>query len=217
METFAKKLAAITCGCLLLTGAALASPPQPNVFDRGNEWSITGYLDQTGNHQQVGTQRICFLPYTTVGTSIQGVWYSTTFPDWNGLYYQEGDEVKMTGDFARDTGHDHMTLLHTTYDVPGQIKAMAFKDWTEWLEDGRYGNLVGWANAKMERIGKCRIPVEIDFGGQISLEELRKIEQEVVAYSRSLPERLTVQGEVAVSPGQPDLESVESYLKRIGQ
>jgi len=39
-----------------------------------------------------------------VGTSIQGVWYSTSYPDWNGRYYQEGDEVKMTGDFAKDTG-----------------------------------------------------------------------------------------------------------------
>lgn len=216
METFIKKTVAVICGSLALASTASAQPPMPNVFDGGNMWRITFYNDPSTNHQQWGSQLICFMPYLTVGTSIQGVWYSTTFPDWNGRYYQEGDELKMTGDYAQDVGHDHMTLYHTTYDVPGKINAMAFKDWTEWREDRRYGRIIGWGNSKLERLGKCRYPFVIDNTGQITADYLQKLEEEVFAFSQSLPERLTVDGAVAASPGQEGLESIDEYLARAG-
>lgn len=216
METFMKKALAIACGSIALSSAAFAQPPLPNVFDGGNLWAITYYNDPTSNHQQWATQHICFMPYSAVGTSIQGTWYSTTFPDWNGRYYQEGDEVKMTGDYAGDVGHDHMTVFHTTYDVPGQIKAMAFKDWTEWREDGRYGRIIGWGNTKLERIGKCRYPFIIDDFTQITPDLLQKLEAEALAFSQELPERLTVKGEIAAFPGQEDLESISDYQARTG-
>lgn len=198
MDTFVKKVLAIIAA-LALTNIAFAQP-KPNVFDGGNLWEITDHLDEASDHRLLATQRICFLPYAVVGTSIQGVWYSTTFTDWNGMYYQEGDEIKMTGDYDKDVGHDHMTLLHTTYDVPGEVNGLAFKDWDEWREDGEYGRIIMWANAKMERIGKC------DY----------KEAAAAMEYSQQLPPRLTVKGEIAVSPSQADLESVDEYLKRNG-
>ena len=216
MDTFTKKAAAMICGALALASTANAHPPLPNVFDEGNLWRITFYNDPSASHQQWGSQLICFMPYTALGNGIQGVWYSTTFPDWNGRYYQEGDEVKMTGDYAKDVGHDHMTLLHTTYDIPGKINALAFKDWTEWREDGHYGQTIGWGNTKLERIGKCRYPFIIDDFTQITPDLLAKLEAEALAFSQKLPERLTINGEVALFPGQGDLESIADYQGRTG-
>lgn len=216
MEAFIKKAVTVICGSLALAGSVNAQPPMPNVFDGGNMWRITFYNDPSTDHQQWGSQLICFMPYFTVGTSIQGVWYSSTFHDWNGRYYQEGDELKMTGDYAQDIGHDHMTLLHTTYDVPGKINALAFKDWTEWREDRRYGQIIGWGNAKLERLGKCRYPYITYDTTQITPELLQKIEDEVLLVSQELPERLTVDGSVAIFPGQEDLESIADYQARTG-
>jgi len=209
MNIIKKHMTLVAIGSLLLSSTALANPPKPNVFDSGNKWHITFYNDSTSNHAQWATQEICFLPYSAVGTSIQGAWYSTSFPDWNGRYYQEGDEVKMTGDYANDVGHDHMTLVHTTYDVPGQVRGMAFKDWTEWREDGKFGNIIGWGNATMVRAGKCALPV-------FSSKDMITLESEVQKLSRSLPERLTVKGDIAHAPGQPDLETLDDYLRRAG-
>jgi hypothetical protein len=216
MKPLKKHATVIAISSLLLSGAALSHPPEPNVFDGGNKWRITFYNDSTVNHQQWATQEICFLPYAVVGTSIQGSWYSTSFPDWNGQYYQEGDEVKMTGDYANDVGHDHMTLLHTTYDAPGQTRGMAFKDWTEWREDGKFGNIIGWGNAKLERAGKCPSFIANLPNLRLQSPDLRKFELEAQEISLSLPDRLTVQGEIARFPGQSDLESLDDYQRRTG-
>lgn len=214
MKSIKKHVTLVALGSLLFAGVALANPPKPNVFDGGNKWRITFYNDPTGNHAQWATQEICFLPYVIVGTSIQGVWYSTSFPDWNGRYYQEGDEVKMTGDYAKDVGHDHMTLQHTTYDVEGQVRGMAFKDWTEWREDGAYGNIIGWGNAKLERAGRCKLAGDITSVADLTADDLKKLEFQAWEISLSLPDRLTINGTVASLPGQPDLESVDDYLSR---
>jgi len=210
MKSINKYAAQIAISSLLFSGAALANPPKPNVFDGGNRWHITFYNDSTSTHQQWATQEICFLPYNVVGTSIQGVWYATSFPDWNGRYYQEGDEVKMTGDYARDVGHDHMTLIHTTYGGKGSL---AFKDWTEWREDRKYGRIIGWGNARLKRVGYCRVPRGIDQPARASA--LRRLENQAQTISSALPERLTVDGEVATSPGDSKLESIEAYQRRI--
>ena len=200
----------------LFCGAASATPPQPNVFDGGNKWRITFYNDSTDNHDQWATQNLCFMPYAIVGNSIQGTWYSTTFPDWNGRYYQEGDELKMTGDYANDVGHDHMTLQHTTYDVPGQVRGMAFKDWTEWREDGAYGNIIGWGNAMIVRAGKCSFPHSFDIPEILAPEEIKFLDRQALEISFSIPDRLTVEGKTASYPGQTDLESIENYQRRTG-
>ena len=185
-----------------------AQVPKPNVYDGGNQWKITAFFDQTANHQEAATQVICFLPYTVVGTSIQGMWYSLSFPDWNGRYYQEGDEVKMTGDYANDVGHDHMTLFHTTWDHPEKAMGMAFKDWTEWREDGKFGRIIGFGNVRMVRDGHCLPP-------QIALEEL---ERQILEQSLKIPPRLMKDSkEAAQNPSDREQESLEIYFKRTGQ
>ena len=203
------------CG-LFFSGAVLADPPKPNVFDGGNKWLITFHNDPTGNQGQWATQEICFLPYSVVGTSIQGVWYSTSFFDWNGLYYQEGDEVKMTGDYARNAGHDHMTLQHTTFDEPGKVRGMALKDWTEWREDKAFGRIIGWGNTKLVRAGRCKIPTNFDSISDFASSDLKELEYETLKISQSIPERLTVKGSVANYPGQQNLESLDDYAHRTG-
>lgn len=216
MKLMKNSMVMVALSSLLVSSVALANPPKPNVYDGGNKWRITFYNDSTVNHDQWGDQEICFLPYAVVGTSIQGVWYSTTYTDWNGLYYQEGDELKMTGDYAKDVGHDHMTLQHTTYDVEGQVRGMAFKDWTEWREDGAYGNIIGWGNSNLVRAGRCDITRGIDDIAILTAEERKKLELVAQEFSATLPRRLTVKGTVASSPGQHGLESVDEYLQRTG-
>jgi hypothetical protein len=201
---------------MILAGAPAYSQPLPNVFDTGNLWALTFFNDPHPQHQQWATQLICFNPYVGVGTSIQGTWFSLTFPDWNGRYYQEGDEVKMTGDYAKDVGHDHMTLQHTTWDVLPNVKGMAFKDWTEWREDGKYGNIIGWGNARMVRVGRCHpkgIPNITDSGVGTSPDD--RIDTEIVALqlSSALPLRMLADGGEALEPGEQDQESVKAYLR----
>ena len=177
---------------MLVGGSVLADPPMPNVFDGGNKWRISYYDDAVDNHNGGNKQDICFLPYAVVDNSIQGHWYSMTFSDFNGSYYQEGDEVKMTGDFGDDRGHTHMTLQHTTKDVPGKVRGIAFKDWTVWYEDGRYG-VAWWGNAMMQRVGKCKF-ITGDVPG--------------------VPARLLRNGSEALSPAQDGQESLKKYYKR---
>ncbi|MCP4269733.1 MAG: hypothetical protein GY777_29870 [Candidatus Brocadiaceae bacterium] len=194
------KVFGIVVALLFITSAAMAAcVPQPNVYDNGNRWRVTFYNDSATGHDQWGSQIICFSPYTTVGTSIQGHWYALTFPDWNGRYYQEGDELKMTGDYAKDIGHDHLIFKHTTEDR--YKKGVAFGDWTEWREDSKFGNIIGWGNATLERVGSCKCDCEID---------------KVAEISKYLPPRLTLRGIEAQSPGEKGLESVEDYLSRTG-
>jgi len=209
-----KKFVLFATASLLVSNIAL-SAPKPNVFDGGNEWLLTFFDDDANTHTQWGTQRICFMPYIEKNNSIQGVWYSTSFHDWNGRYYQEGDEVKMTGDYAKDVGHDHMTLQHTTVEFPikyGLKNGLAFKDWTEWREDGKYGKVIGWGNARMIRTGKkCGLINLVDLEDTTLVKELSS---EALNKSHETPERLTTKGEVAQFPAQPDLESIEEYDKR---
>ena len=238
---------AIVLSVMVFVSSVFAGPPKPNVFDGGNKWKITFYNDPTDRHDQWATQEICFLPYTVVGNSIQGTWYSTSYPDWNGRYYQEGDEVKMTGDYAKDVGHDHMTLVHTTRNTAGSVvSGMAFGDWTEWREDGRCGRVIGWGNAKLERTGYSRfprifdripvltpkvperlvltpkVPERLDLAPEdlenfvLAPEDLKKLEYEMLDMSSLLPQRLTVHGDIATSPGQDDLESLDDYKLRTG-
>ncbi|MDJ0825006.1 MAG: hypothetical protein QNJ16_05825 [Rhodobacter sp.] len=191
----------------LLGASYAAAQPKPNVFDGGNRWEITYFNDPASDHTQWATQIICFMPYAPLGTGITGAWYSLSFPDWNGRYYQEGDEVKMTGDYARDVGHDHMTLYHTTFDNPDERRGgMAFKDWTEWREDGSFGRIIGWGNARLVRVGRC--PFE-EVEGREAMEVME-------ALSLKVAPRLRLDGKEAESPGEEGQESLEQYQERTG-
>ncbi len=134
-------------------GTSLASAaPLPNVYDGGNRWSITAYNDVSPNHSQLATQSICFRAYAVNGTHITGKWHSDSFPDWNGIYTQEGDQVTLHGDYADDVGHDGITFEIVTNNRENHSAG----HWTEWRENGKFGNTVVFANASLQRIGKCK-------------------------------------------------------------
>lgn len=199
-------VAALTMGTLGVSESS--AQPRPNVFDGGNLWQITAFDDSSPEHTEWATQEICFLPYIADATGIHGMWYSLSFPDWNGRYRQEGDEVKMTGDYAKDIGHDHMTLYHTTWDSRKRTRGMAFKDWTEWREDGASGRIIGWCNARMTRVGFHKYPK----GEGIELEK------RVLKLSQNIPPRLRRDSkEKAQSPLDGLQESLATYNKRIGK
>lgn len=138
-------------GSMIIAGQHAIAAPQPNTYDGGNRWLVTAHEDSSPTHTQLATQGICFLPYSTVGTHIRGRWYSDTFPDWNGIYTQEGDQVFLHGDYASDVGHDGLQFEIVTASAQNQ----GFGHWAEWREDGGYGTTVSFANAKWQRVGKC--------------------------------------------------------------
>lgn len=143
--------AKLAVGMLCLSAAAAVNA-DPNVYSGGNLWSITAYDDSSVVHTQWATQGICFLPPVMVGTHMRGNWYSTTFPDWNGVYSQEGDQVFMHGDYAKDVGHDGINFEVIT----NSPRNVAGGHWFEWRENGGFGNTIGFANTKLERIGYCK-------------------------------------------------------------
>ena len=143
---------------LLLTGASAnaqpAGGPSPELTKGGSLWSITAYDDASPSHTQMATQNICFEFIGAVGTHYRYRWRSTTFPDWNGIASQEGDQVFMHGDYARDAGHDGIKwTIDTARSGSGH--------WTEWREDGGNGNTIVFANATLQRIGTCQVTTPV--------------------------------------------------------
>src|SRR5687767_7914606 len=107
-----KKISLLIAATLLSTGAYAVAPHlpalDPTVGGNGTLYSITKYEDTFTNHAQVVTQNICFQQTGTQGTNTVGLWYSTTYHRWIGQWRQEGDEVKLIGNFWTDRGNDHM-------------------------------------------------------------------------------------------------------------
>jgi hypothetical protein len=133
-----------------LAAAAYAQPavPSPELTRGGNLWSITAYDDASPVHTTMATQGICFEFIGVVGTQNRYRWRSTTFPDWNGIASQEGDQVFMHGDYAQNVGHDGiMWAIDTNRSGSGH--------WTEWRENAAFGNTIVFANATFLRTGTC--------------------------------------------------------------
>jgi hypothetical protein len=150
----------LTVSALALTfqGSSLADPPhRPDLVKEGNRWTVTGYFDNSPVHTQAATQGICFYPAGVSGTHQLYRWVSDTFPDWNGIATQEGDQVFMHGDYQRpygvtDGGHDSMEWEIVTMSRENEGAG----HWREWAEDGGFGMTIGFGNAKFVRVGRCR-------------------------------------------------------------
>lgn len=189
--------------------------PMPNVVVGGNRWLITFFNDPTPTHTQWATQGLCFLTPVITGTGISGKWYSDTFPNWNGLYFQEGDRVTMTGDYANEVGHDGIE-----FDIAGVSTAsLATGHWKEWREDPGFGFIIGWGNARLVRVGKCFLPgvaaaaisttADAGEGAGENQEELAALQ-----FSMNVPPRMLRGGGVAESPAQPGQLPVRHPEKR---
>jgi len=147
-----KTLGLTAAGLIATTTAAQALPPHlPNLVQDGNRWEITAYVDASPGHQELATQGLCFYFAGVSGTHQLYYWVSDTFPDWNGRATQEGDHVFMHGDYAGDVGHDGMEWEIVTVSP----KNMGAGHWKEWREDGQFGNTIGFANARLQRVGRC--------------------------------------------------------------
>ena len=166
---------------------AQANPPYyPDLVSAGNRWTITAYDDSSPVHAQWATQGLCFYYAGTHGTQQLYYWVSDTFPDWNGRATQEGDQIFMHGDYAKDVGHDGMQWEVTTVSPRNE----GYGHWKEWRENGKLGLTIGFANAKFTRVGKCQAAthlVAIDIGTRI---ELRlNVNKELAVVPSGLSER----------------------------
>src|SRR3954454_6640587 len=154
MTTFKTTWNAIGAPALLaITFAVTASAqvlPSPQLVNGGNLWTITGFDCSSPFHSQWATQGICFDFVGVFGTQVRYRWRSTTFPDWNGRATQEGDQIFMHGDYAKDVGHDGME-----WQIASNRSGAGH--WFEWREDGGYGITIGFANAEWQRVGACPV------------------------------------------------------------
>jgi hypothetical protein len=142
-------LVVLLAGLLVgLPQVTTAQTPAPNVFDGGNRWQVTCHNDPSPTHIQQATQGVCFFPYAVAGKGIVGLWYSDTFPDWNGRYYQEGDQVRMHGDYDANDGHDSFE-----WDIVSARSGAGH--WTEWRETPDPGRTITFCNANWVRVGSC--------------------------------------------------------------
>jgi hypothetical protein len=178
-----------------LAGEASSQVPKPNVYDGGNRWLITAFDDSSTVHLQWATQGICFLPYAVSGTHIRGIWYSDTFPNWNGRYSQEGDNLLMHGNWANFGGSDGMVIDLFAGTSP---KDVGGGQWTEWWNFGPNGTTVVFANARLARVGRCPLPTNVDTMTKAELEALS------AERSRNVSPRLRKDGKAAEYPGDPE-------------
>ena len=154
-----KAVATLSLGVLVLltltVSASAQVRPLPNLVQGGNRWTITFFNDASPVHTPQATQGLCFFVIGQVGTHLRYRWYSDTFPDWNGIATQEGDEIRMHGDYAQDVGHDGMD-----WDI---VTARAGSGhWKEWRENGGFGITIGFGNAQFRRVGRCVSPTAVD-------------------------------------------------------
>ena len=145
----------------MLAAAVTAAPgiaeaQQPDLVSAGNRWTITAFNDESPNHDQWATQGLCFRSVGFFGTHQRDEWWSDTFPDWNGIASQEGNEVVLHGDYASDVGHDAV-VFNVVSSTPRNVGA---GKWVEWREDSTFGRTIGFANALLNRVGRCQITLE---------------------------------------------------------
>lgn len=137
-------------------------------------WEIKFFNDETPNLSPAATQRICFVA--------NGTWYSTTFPNWHGLWFQKGidaagngDRVRILGNYAGGVGNDssEMEFVHGT---------LMTGPWTEW-RDVDIAGFKFWGRARLRQIDReCPQAAIIDTKDKAALsrvQELSPAENEV--------------------------------------
>jgi hypothetical protein len=182
---------------------ATKAQPQPNVYDNGNRWIVNAYLDCDSRHTFQASQGLCFLPYKRCGScsSMTGFWYSDTFPDWRGGYMQEGDRLKIHGNWhwanKPFAGSDGAFLDLFAGTSP---RDEAAGEWIEWLNSGVYGTPELYVNVRLTRVGKCEMPRGVD-PSKLSEAELEKLSIEL---SGRVKPRIRRDGKVAEYPIDPE-------------
>ena len=130
-------------------------------------WELRFFNDATPNLSQGATQRICFLA--------NGTWYSTTFPNWGGSWFQKGDNaagngnrVRVFGNYAGGVGNDSAELDYVS-------NRLMTGSWTEWRDVGSSGFRF-WGRARLRWIGKkCPKPAKVDGADKKTLRKVRNL------------------------------------------
>lgn len=133
---------------LFLTVAAVAQAPNNPV----GLWRFQAYNDNSANLAAMGSQDICFLA--------NGTWFGTTFPNWNGRWFQKGnnaagngDRVRILGNWANGAGNDSAEISFINLNL-------MTGGWHEWT-DG-FGTVL-WIQTAGTRIGNlCPAPPASD-------------------------------------------------------
>jgi len=106
---------------LCVTGAAQAQLNNPVGL-----WNVQAYNDNSPNLAIMGNQNICFVA--------GGTWYSTTFPAWNGRWFQKGnnaggngDRIRIIGNYANGVGNDSAEMDYVNLNL-------MTGPWNEWRD-----------------------------------------------------------------------------------
>lgn len=152
VKNYSKFLAANIISVFIVTlvfSAALhAQPPySADLVQGGNRWLLDAYDDTDINHAYVNTVGLCFAYAGTHGSHQRYTWYSDTFKGWQGTASQEGDQIFLHGVYANGKGRDAVQL-RIIINTP---RSGSVGHWQEWRDNDGYGEVVGFANARMIR------------------------------------------------------------------
>ena len=145
-----KLLCATACLALGFSALAFAQPPySTDLVQGGNRWVLDAFDDTSPDHLQLANPSpgICFEYAGTAGTHQRYTWYSDTFPNWHGTASQEADQIFMHGVYDDGRGRDAIQLKI----IINTPRSGSVGHWQEWRDDGNYGQVVGFANARMIR------------------------------------------------------------------
>jgi hypothetical protein len=150
MNAFSKlACTAVAALALCATGAAFAQAPNNPV----GLWNFQAYADNSANLFAMGNQNICFLA--------NGTWYGTTFPNWNGRWFQKGNNVAGNGDRVRIVGNWAFGAGNDSAEISFINLSLMTGGWHEWT-DG-FG-VVLWIQITGRKIGtNCPPPASLEF------------------------------------------------------
>lgn len=133
---------------ITFSSAIQAQPPyNADLVQGGNKWFLDAYDDTDPDHNLINTVGLCFKYAGTVGTHQRYTWYSDSFKGWQGTASQEGDQIFIHGRYAGGKGRDAIQV-RIIIDTP---RSGSVGHWQEWRDDDSYGQIIGFANARMIR------------------------------------------------------------------
>lgn len=132
---------------LYSSSANAQTPYSADLVNGGNRWLLDAYDDTDPDHVFINTVGLCFKFDGVVGTHQRYTWYSDTFKGWKGTASQEADQIFITGSYADGKGQDAIEV-RIIIDTP---RSGSVGHWQEWRNSGDYGQVIGFANARMIR------------------------------------------------------------------
>ncbi len=148
LHFFLANILSVALISLLFSSVLLAQPPySADLVQGGNKWLLDAYDDTDPDHTFINTVGLCFKYAGTHGSHQRYTWYSDTFKGWQGTASQEGDQIFLHGVYANGEGRDAIQL-RIIINTP---RSGSVGHWQEWRDNNGYGEIIGFANARMIR------------------------------------------------------------------